>query len=106
MRSTSAAIRDERAITQTNPFQANPEERWRLGGIFCVARFSRTDLSMLIARVLSLLGSKQVVCRVVEPHWRQGTGGKNAPNIISARRLGGKNVVGGQIDARTLTLKT
>jgi len=30
-RSGSAAIRNERATTQTNPFQANPEGRWRFG---------------------------------------------------------------------------
>ena len=31
MRSVSAAIRDERATTQTDPFQANPEGPWRFG---------------------------------------------------------------------------
>jgi hypothetical protein len=45
-------IRDERATTQTDPFQANPEGRWALWPIFCVARCSRGDLSMLVARRL------------------------------------------------------
>ncbi len=30
MRSVSAAIRDERATTQTDPLQANPEGRWQI----------------------------------------------------------------------------
>ena len=35
-------------------FNANPEGRWRFWPIFCVARFSRTDLSMLVARALKI----------------------------------------------------
>jgi hypothetical protein len=36
VRRVSAAIRNERATTQTNPFQANPEGRWR----FCRRRYA------------------------------------------------------------------
>ena len=54
MRSVSGAIRNEGATTETNPFQANLEGRWRFLPIFCVARFSRTDLSMLVARAFKI----------------------------------------------------
>jgi hypothetical protein len=52
--SVSGAIRNERATTQTNPFQANPGGPMALLPIFCVARSSRTDLSMLVARALKI----------------------------------------------------
>jgi hypothetical protein len=54
VRSVSAAIRNERATTQTDPFQANPEGRWRFWPIFRVARSSRTDQSMLVALALKI----------------------------------------------------
>jgi hypothetical protein len=54
----SAAIRNERATTQPNPFQANPEGRWRFCQFFFVARFSRTDLSMIVARALKIMDSE------------------------------------------------
>jgi hypothetical protein len=38
---------------QTNPFQANPEGRWRFCR-FSALLASRTDLSMLVARALKI----------------------------------------------------
>jgi hypothetical protein len=56
VRSVSAAIRNERATTQTDPFQANPEGRWRFGlppgGR--QTRSSRTDQNMLVATALKI----------------------------------------------------
>ena len=54
MRSVSAAIRDERATTQTDPFQANPEGRWRFD------RFSALLAPNVRIPVCSSLGALKI----------------------------------------------
>ena len=53
VRSISAAIRNERATTQTDPFQATI---WAVASwlIFYVAHSSRIDLDMLVVRALKI----------------------------------------------------